>query len=94
MSFDGFILVIDKSLTTPIEIQYLQDLDKKMKGLNLRVFIFIKENVEAKILETFYGNKFTDSNQFFFNLQTDCFLENGSQLDFFHLDHGNKNDLQ
>ena len=94
LSFDGFILVIDKSLTTPIEIQYLQDLDKKMKGLNLRVFIFIKENVEAKILETFYGNKFTDSNQFFFNLQTDCFLENGSQLDFFHLDHGNKNDLQ
>lgn len=93
LSFNGFILIVEESLKNPIEIQYLQGLSEKMKGLNLRVFIFIKKNAQAQILETFYGN--TSKNQsFFFNLQTDCFLEEGSALDYFHLDKGGAGDIQ
>lgn len=56
-SKEGLILSIEKSLKNPLEIQFLSNIfQKQEEGLQFRIFLFIKENVKAKILETFYGN--------------------------------------
>ena len=56
-SKEGLILSVEKSLKTPLEIQFLSNVfQKQEEGLQFRIFLFIRENVKAKILETFYGN--------------------------------------
>ena len=59
-SREGLILLIEKNLKTPLEIQFLQETFSEQKGLPFRLFIFIRENCRADILETFYGSASED----------------------------------
>ena len=94
LSLNGFILLIDKPLKDSIEIQYFQNLSERNRGLNLRVFVFVKEDCSAQILETFYGSESKKDSSFFFNLQTDCILEKKSRLNYLRLDQGNSKTVQ
>ena len=55
-SKEGVILSVEKSLKTPLEIQFLSNSFDGQKNLQFRIFLFIKKNTKAKILETFYGS--------------------------------------
>ncbi len=94
LSLNGFILLIDKVIEDPIEIEYFQSLDEKNRGLNLRTFVFVKENGSAQILETFHTSASQKKSSFFFNLQTDCILEKNSKLHYIRLDQGNTETVQ
>ena len=57
-SHEGLILVVEKDLKIPLEIQFLQDFSEGRKGLKFRIFLFVKDNCRADIVETFYGSVF------------------------------------
>ncbi len=94
LSLNGFILVIDKTLNNPIEIQYFQNFSEKNNGLSLRTFVFLQEGCSAQILENFYGNESKKDSASFFNLQTDCILEKNSNLNYIRLDQGKTENIQ
>lgn len=92
LSSNGLILLIEKSMDKPLEIQYLQNFYKQSQALNLRVFIFLKKNVKATIFSHFVGNQNVDE-KLFLNLQTDCYLDDDSHLEYFFLDQGHSKDI-
>lgn len=55
-SESGLILDIQESLENPLEIQFLQDSVTGYQGLFFRLFVFVRENCKAQIIETFYGS--------------------------------------
>ena len=54
---NGFILVIKKSLSQPLEIHYTQNEANNLQGINLRNFIFMEKEASAQILEVFHGRE-------------------------------------
>ena len=95
LSLNGLVLVIEKDLKKPLEICYIQSLkEKEPEGLNLRNFIFVKEEVKAIILENFYGSKYSQNKNILFSSQTDSFLERRSCLHYIRLDQGERTDVQ
>ena len=108
-SREGLILLIEKDLKNPLEIQFLQDAFSEHRGLPFRLFVFIQENCRADILETFYGSTSEDvgvtlngntssvegdsKKSFLLHLQTDCLLEKGSALNYIRLDQGHERDV-
>lgn len=95
LSFQGCIVVVSKPIKHHIELQYIHSLKEKDQGFNLRSFVFIEKASSAQVAETFYGNLTQNTNSsFFFNLQTDCFLGEESQLNYIRLDQGHSQDIQ
>ena len=98
LAFNGFILIIEKSLEKPIEIQYsFENLKEKHQIENLRSFIFVNKGCKAQVTEIFCGSKTEKKdkeNSLFFNLQTDCFIEEKGRLEYIRLDQGQSKDVQ
>ena len=95
LALNGLILVVEKKLQNPLEIQYSyhspRENQEKSAADNLRNFIFLRENTQAQIMETFYGSGHTNS-PILLNLQTDVFVGKKAQLEFIHLDKGEEKD--
>ena len=97
-SREGLILSVEDNLKRPLEIQFLQDSCLWQKTLPFRLFIFIKENCRADMIQTFYGSGLAvddDSlkKSLWLHLQTDCFLEKKASLNYIHLDQGHERDI-
>lgn len=91
---EGLILSVEENLKNPLEIQFLSNPFDGEKNLQFRIFLFIKKNTKAKILETFYGSAFQSAeNSLLFHLQTDCFVEEEAELDYIHLDQSGEKDV-
>lgn len=100
----GMILSIEKPLRNPLEIQFLFNPFDKQQNFQFRIFLFVKKNAKAEILETFYGStsqetknppeaNSNEEKSLFFHLQTDCFVEEEAELDYIRLDQGNEKDV-
>ena len=87
---DGLILIIKKSLNQALEIHYTQSDTNDLQGLNLRNFIFIEKKVSAQIVETFHGRK--EEKPLFFNIQTDCFVDQEAELEHCRIDKAKDQD--
>ena len=88
---NGFILVIKKSLSCPLEIHYTQSDANQLQGNNLRNFIFMEKETSAQILEVFHGRK--EKKPLFLNIQTDCFVENKACLEHSRVDQTGDQDI-
>lgn len=88
---DGFILIVKKSLKQPLEIHYTHSDTNEQKGINLRNFIFVEQSASAQILEIFYGQN--EKKPLFFNVQTDCFIDERAKLEHSRVDQAGKQDI-
>ena len=88
---DGLILVIKKNLKQPLEIHYTQSDTNKKQGLNLRNFIFVEKQASAQILEVFHGRE--EKDPLFFNIQTDCFVDEKATLEHSRVDKAGDQDV-
>lgn len=77
-SHKGLILVVERDLKTPLEIQFLQDFNEGRKGLKFRIFLFVKDNCRANILETFYGSVFEREHEFDLEERNNADSSNGA----------------
>lgn len=85
----GFILILKKNLSQPVEIHYSQDSDSLEQGLNLRNFIFVES--KAQVIEVFHSRE--SNKDLFLNLQTDCFVKEQASLEFSCLDQTSNKDI-
>ena len=88
---DGLILVIKKNLKKPLEIHYRQSDANDKQGINLRNFIFLEKQASAQILEVFYGRE--EKQPLFFNIQTDCFVDEKAKLEHSRVDKAGDQDV-
>ena len=95
LALNGLILVVEKNLKTPLEIQYSYNTPAETQAEsgadNLRNFIFLRDNSQAQIMETFYGNS-PKNVPILLNLQTDVFVGKKASLEFIRLDQGKEKD--
>ena len=95
LALNGLILIIEDKLKKPLEIQYSYHAEQKKQEQstadNLRNFIFLRENTQAQITETFFGSGRKNS-PILLNLQTDVFVEKKARLEFIQLDQGEEKD--
>ena len=85
----GFLLVFKDHLKQPVEIHHTQDSFAPQQALNLRSFIFVEKS--AQVLEFFYERN--SRRPLFLNAQTDCFLEETAQLEYFSFDNMAEKDV-
>ena len=90
MAIDGLIIVVKKTLKQPLEIHYTHSDTNDQQGINLRNFIFVKNNTSAQIVEIFYGRK--ENKPLFFNIQTDCFISEKASLEHSRVDQTTEQD--
>ena len=88
---NGLILIVKKNLTHPLEIHYTQSDTTERQGLNLRNFIFVKEKASVQIMEVFHSRK--EEKPLFFNIQTDCFVDEGAKLEHSRIDKAGDQDV-
>lgn len=91
LALNGLIIIVEKKLKRPLEIQYSYTSMENPLADNLRNFIFLKENTEAQIMESFYGSDSKDSSVLL-NMQTDAYIEEKARLEFICLDQGQEKD--
>ena len=92
LAFNGLIIVVEKSLPQPLEIQYsYHSSQEKSPADNLRNFIFLQKNARVQVLETFYGSV-SENSSVLLNLQTDVSIEKKASLEFICLDQGKEKD--
>ena len=95
LSFGGLVIVVDRPIEKPLEIQYLYPPGRhENPAENLRNFIFLRDGASAQVAEIFYGTGLSSgTSSVLFNLQTDCFIGAGAQGDFIRLDQGGERDI-
>ena len=78
----GFLLLCKENLGQTLEIHYTQESLAEKQGLNLRNFIFVEG--KAQVLEFFHYRE--SKKPLLLNVQTDCFLEEEADLDYYSFD--------
>ena len=93
LALNGLVIVVEEKLKQPLEIQYIYHSPKENPSAdNLRNFIFLRDQAQAQITEVFYGSDFSKPSSLLLNLQTDCFVGKGAELEFVRLDQGGEQD--
>ena len=92
LSLNGLVIVVEKPWDRAVEIQYsCPSVKGGNPALNLRNFVFIRDQAKARIIEVFHGNE--SGSSVLLNTQMDCFAGTGADLEWIRLDRGGERDV-